>query len=78
MYTATDPNSNLSARSPTDDAVDRIVREVRGGLKHGFFELRIECTVTQNGRRELTVHAGKSYRYIIPREEALEAFGDPR
>ena len=75
MFAASDSNRDLSV---TRDALDRIEREFRGGVKHGHFELRIECTVVQNGRRELTVHAGKTYRYLISKEEALEAFGDPR
>jgi hypothetical protein len=78
MFAASDSNRNPSTKSATDDAIDRITREVRAGLKHGYFELRVESSIVQNGRRELTVHSGKTYLYHIPREEALEAFGDPR
>ena len=48
-----------------DEAIDRIVEEVRQGLRHGFFELGIACEIRTGEKRSLTVKSGKSYRFVI-------------
>ena len=62
----TPTNSN----KPTiDQAMDRLSREVRDGLRHGFFELTVACEIVKGGKRGLTIKAGKNHRFTIPEEE---------
>jgi hypothetical protein len=62
----TPTNSN----KPTiDQARDRRSREVRDGLRHGFFELSVTCEIVKGGKRGLTIKAGKNHRFTIPEEE---------
>ncbi len=49
--------------------MDRLTREVRDGLRHGFFELTVACEIVKGGKRGLTIKAGKNHRFIIPEEE---------
>ena len=51
--------------------MDRLIREVRDGLRHGFFELSVACEIVKGGKgnRGLIIKAGKTYRYTIPKEE---------
>lgn len=55
--------------SQYDAAMTRLAREVRDGLRHGFFDYTITCTVTSKGRRELVIRAGKSHKFTIPEHE---------
>ena len=62
--------------SPTDSnkpalaqAMDRLSREVRDGLRHGFFELTVACEIVKGGKRGLTIKAGKNHRFTIPEDE---------
>lgn len=50
-------------------AMDRLSREVRDGLRHGFFELTVACEIVKGGKRGLTIKAGKNHRFTIPEEE---------
>jgi len=50
-------------------ALDRIEREVREGLAHGFFELTVTCEVVAGKKRQLTIRSGRSYRHVIPPPE---------
>jgi len=45
--------------------------EVTDGLRHGFFEFTVGCEIVGQERRQLVLHAGKSYRFLIPREECV-------
>jgi len=58
-----------TADSAIDRALRRIVAELHDGLRHGFFELTITCEVVTQARRRLTLHAGKSYQFVIPQQE---------
>ncbi|MBI4263385.1 MAG: hypothetical protein HY657_03330 [Acidobacteria bacterium] len=40
-------------------------------MKHGFFEFTLTCEVIGQERRRLTLHAGKSYQFVIPRGDCL-------
>ncbi len=55
--------------SQYDAAMARLAREVRDGLRHGFFDCTITCTVRTKGRRELVIRAGKSHKFTIPEHE---------
>ncbi len=52
-----------------DQALERLTREVRDGLRHGFFELTVACEIVKGGKRGLTIKAGKNHRFTIPEEE---------
>lgn len=62
----TPTNSNKPALA---HAMDRLSREVRDGLRHGFFELTVACEIVKGGKRGLTIKAGKNHRFTIPEEE---------
>ncbi len=50
-------------------ALRRLESEVRAGLEHGFFDFSITCEVIKEGKRRLTIKAGKSYQFVIPQQE---------
>ena len=52
-----------------EQALDRLTREIRDGLRHGFFEPSVACEIVNGGKRGLTIKAGKSHRFTIPEEE---------
>ena len=62
----TPTNSNKPALA---QAMDRLSREVRDGLRHGVFELTGACEIVKGGKRGLTIKAGKNHRFTIPEEE---------
>ena len=51
------------------EAMRRLDREVRDGLRHGFFELSVECETVKDRKRRLIIKAGKTHRFTIPLEE---------
>ncbi len=55
--------------SELEQAMERLTREVREGLRHGFFELSVSCELTNGRKRRLTIKAGKNHRFTIPEEE---------
>ena len=50
-------------------ALQKLESEVLEGLGHGFFELSVSCEVIKDGKRRLTIKAGKSYQFVIPPQE---------
>jgi hypothetical protein len=50
-------------------ALQKLESEVLEGLGHGFFELSVSCEVIKDGKRRLTIKAGKSYQFVIPAQE---------
>lgn len=59
--------------SKTNQALKRIEKEVREGLRHGHFQITLECTVANGKKRDLIVKAGKHHRFLISEEEAEQA-----
>ena len=57
------------AEATLDAALERIIREIKDGLKHGFFEYTIECQIVKGGKRGLVMKAGKNFRFNIPEHE---------
>lgn len=51
------------------EALDRIKEVVTAGLHHGHCQFSIKSAVGSNRRRELTIDAGLSYKFIIPLDE---------
>jgi hypothetical protein len=58
-----------TADTAMDRALRRIIAELHDGLRHGYFEYTITCEVVTQARRRLTLHAGKSYQFVIPAQE---------
>ena len=54
-----------------DQALGRVLAEIHAGLQHGYFEYTISCEILGHERRELVLHAGKSYRFLIPKDECV-------
>jgi hypothetical protein len=51
------------------DAMTRLARMIADGLDHGFFRCEIRSNIVKGNKRELTIEAGKSHRFVIPDEE---------
>jgi hypothetical protein len=54
-----------------NQALHRVVGEIHDGLHHGYFEFTISCEIVGQERRQLVLHAGKSYRFLIPKGECV-------
>jgi len=39
------------------------------GIEHGFFNAEISVTTTQQGRRQILISAGKSFKYTIKTDD---------
>jgi hypothetical protein len=57
------------ALTATERAIDKLLSEIRAGLRHGFFEYTIHCEVVSAGLRRVRLMAGKTYQFVIPTEE---------
>ena len=57
--------------STLDQALGKILNEIRAGLDHGFFHFELTCETVNSGKRRLTLRAGKSHQFVIPREECV-------
>jgi hypothetical protein len=56
-----------------DHALNRVLAEIHDGLRHGFFEFTLTCEVIGQERRRLTLRAGKSHQFVIPKEECMRS-----
>jgi hypothetical protein len=54
-----------------DRALRRVLAEIHDGLRHGFFEFTLTCEVVGHEGRRLTLRAGKSHQFVIPKDECL-------
>ena len=61
--------SELSPPAPVDQALRRIFHEIQDGLRHGYFEFTVTCEVISQERRRLILQAGKSYQFVIRKED---------
>ena len=66
MAPITDKALSKAAHKEIEAVLACIETIVADGLKHGFFKCSIHAQVGKNGRRELTVESGKSFRFNIP------------
>jgi len=57
--------------SQLDQAMQRLVHEVKDGLRHGFFEYTLTCETVKSRKRRLTLKAGKSHQFTIPEDDLL-------
>jgi hypothetical protein len=56
-----------------DRALRRVLAEIADGLRHGHFEFALTCEVIGQDRRRLTLRAGKSYQFVIPKADCLRS-----
>jgi hypothetical protein len=63
MIYSWDPNTELSK------AFETLTTLVIDGLRFGHFDLSVRVEMETGDRRRLTLSAGKSYRFSIPKEE---------
>jgi hypothetical protein len=56
-------------RSQFNEALRHIEKIVTDGVCHGFFECSIACEMTNGGKRQIVVRAGKSHKFHIPENE---------
>ena len=54
-----------------DRALRRVLAEIHDGLRHGFFEFTLTCEIVAQERRRLTLRAGKSHQFVIPKAECV-------
>jgi hypothetical protein len=66
-----------SGESPAAPAIARLLAELNAGLQHGFFEYQLTCEIIGQGRRRLTIHAGKTYQFTIPASECVHVVSGP-
>jgi hypothetical protein len=52
-------------------AMSRVVAEIQDGLRHGYFEYTLACEIIGGDRRRLTLRAGKSHQFLIPKEDCV-------
>ena len=55
-----------------DRAVQRVLAEIYEGLRHGYFDFSLTCEVVSQDRRRLILRAGKSYQFVISKEDCLQ------
>lgn len=56
-----------------DRALNRVLTEIHEGLRHGYFEYVLTCEVVGQERRRLTLRAGKSHQFVIPKDECVRS-----
>ena len=56
-----------------DRALSRVLAEICDGLRHGFFEYTLTCEIVGQERRRLTLRAGKSYQFMMSKEECEQS-----
>lgn len=63
------PSSQRAKSGQVREALDRLEGLIVDGLKHGFFDYFIACEVSNGGKRQLVIRAGKSHKFTIPEDE---------
>ena len=54
-----------------DRAIQRVLAEIHEGVRHGYFAVTVDCEIVGQERRRLTLRAGKSFQYLISKEECF-------
>ena len=47
--------------------MEHVEKIVADGLRHGFFDASITCTIVNGRKRELVIRGAKSFKFIVPR-----------
>lgn len=63
---------NDNFKGTVEGAMEKIVSEVKAGLRHGHFEIKVEGEIITGNKRRLIIRAGKSHKFIIDAEDATE------
>ncbi|MEM1164409.1 MAG: hypothetical protein AAGJ28_26065 [Pseudomonadota bacterium] len=64
----TDSDSEKREQSPASNlrALERIESSYREMIAHdGYGEMRVEVKILKRGQKEVIVHFGKQYRYVV-------------
>ena len=72
------PTTETTPADPLDRALRCVLAELQDGLRHGHFEFVVTCEVIGQDRRRLVLQAGKSYQFVIPREDCVRPRPSPR
>ena len=67
-----------SPDSASDRALQRVLHEIREGLRHGYFEITVSGEVISGDRRRLLVRAGKQYQFVLPAADCESPRADTR
>ena len=51
------------------EAERAVLRLLSNLIQHGYFKMEVTGAIIKQGKREVTIEAGKSYRFIIPVED---------
>lgn len=66
---ATEQELPMQSESPLNMMTYTLNKIISEGLRHGFFDLSVECQIRKEKKREVTIKAGKNYRFVIPESE---------
>ena len=69
------PVQDVASAPAIDRAISRLLAEIHDGLRHGFFEFTVACEIVGQGRRRLTLRAGKNHQFLLPKEECVRSTG---
>lgn len=57
--------------STNKDVLSKIIDLYEDSFEHdGFSDIRVEMKVLKRGEKEIIIHCGKQYRYLVPFKEA--------
>lgn len=51
------------------DVIELIRQEICKGAKHGFYNMGVEVEVVKGDRRQFTIRAGRSWRFVLRPDE---------
>lgn len=75
--TRSKPVQDVASAPAIDRAISRVLAEIHDGLRHGFFEFTVTCEIVGQERRRLILQAGKSYQFVIPKEDCVRSVNSP-
>lgn len=61
----------MNTESEIQKFLGRIKQEILSGLRHGFFEYSVKGEI-KNGKRHVTLKAGKNHKFTINPEDIQE------
>ncbi|MEM1159536.1 MAG: hypothetical protein AAGJ28_01260 [Pseudomonadota bacterium] len=61
-----EPDENTRFADLNSDVLDRIHASYRDMILHdGYGEMRVEVKILKRGQKEVIVHFGKQYRFVV-------------
>lgn len=59
------------------EVVNCLLQVYMDSLKHdGFADIRVEMKILKRGQKEIIIHSGKQYRFVIDSPEEVENWQD--